>query len=126
MWNMNNNKKITYYIAVNIMKFKEELERRYMNNLLIFFALPVATILLSITAQKILKCPILVAITTFAIYLIITFARFDSFFLVFTIVYTIPSFITAYITQIFIRRIEVNERTRNITNNNCSNCCRRY
>ena len=40
-------------------------------NLLIFFAIPFATILLAIVFQKVLKCPILVSITFFAIYLII-------------------------------------------------------
>ena len=38
-------------------------------NLLIFFALPLATVLLAIVFEKILKCPILVAITFFSIYL---------------------------------------------------------
>ena len=33
-----------------------------MNILLLFFALPIATIILAIAAQKILKCPILVAL----------------------------------------------------------------
>ena len=42
-------------------------------NLLVFFALPLATILLSIVLQTVLKCPILVGITFFAIYLIIAF-----------------------------------------------------
>lgn len=37
-------------------------ENKVMNILLIFFALPIATILLAIVLQKILKSPILVAI----------------------------------------------------------------
>ena len=45
-------------------------------SLLIFFALPLATILLAIVLEKILHCPILVTITFFAIYLIILFALF--------------------------------------------------
>ena len=56
-----------------------------MNILLLFFALPIATIILSIVLQKILKCPILVAATFFAIYLIVAFAIFDSGFLIFVI-----------------------------------------
>ena len=54
--------------------------------LLLFFALPVATIILAVVLQKILKCPILVAATFFAIYLIVAFAIFDSSFLIFVIV----------------------------------------
>lgn len=70
-----------------------------MNILLLFFALPIATIILSIVLQKILKSPILVASTFFAIYLIVTFAAFDASFLVFAIIYTILAFITAAIVQ---------------------------
>ena len=40
-----------------------------MTNLLIFFALPIATIIISIALQKIFKCPFLVAAIIFAIFL---------------------------------------------------------
>jgi len=72
-----------------------------MNILLLFFALPVATIILSIVLEKLLRCPVLTAATFFAIYLIITFAVFDSSFLVLVIAYTILSFITAIIVESF-------------------------
>ena len=71
--------------------------------LFIFFALPVATILLAIVLQKVLKCPILVAITFFAIYLIVSFAFFSSVLaeaLIATIIYTIIAFITAVIVRL--------------------------
>lgn len=70
-----------------------------MDILLLAFALPVATILLAIVLQKVLRCPILVAATFFAILLIITFAVFDSSFLVFAIIYTILAYITAVLTR---------------------------
>ena len=44
-----------------------------MNTLLIFFALPIAVIIISIALQRILKCPALVAAIIFAIFLIVTF-----------------------------------------------------
>lgn len=72
-----------------------------METLLVFFALPVATIILAIVLQKILNNPLLVAATFFAIYLIVTFAAFDTSFLVYAIVYTI----LAYITAILVRTI---------------------
>lgn len=72
-----------------------------MNNLLIFFALPVATIILAIVLQKILKSPLLVSATFFAIYLVVTFAAFDESFLVFAILYTLIALITALITRFF-------------------------
>lgn len=88
-----------------------------MNTLLIFFALPVATIILAIVVQKILRCAYLTAATFFAIYLIVTFAAFDTSFLVYAIIYTILAFITAYIAEFFFERCE--QRQRN--NCNCSN-----
>ncbi len=84
-----------------------------MNTLLIFFALPIATIILAIVLQKILKCPILVALTFFAIYLIVTFAAFDANFLIFAIAYTILAYIAAVITRFIINAINDND------DNNC-------
>ncbi len=66
-----------------------------MNTLLIFFAIPVATIILAIVLQKILDCPLLVAATFFAIFLVVTFAAFDESFLVFAILYALLALITA-------------------------------
>ena len=76
-------------------------------NLLIFFALPLATILLAIVFQKVLRCPILVAITFFAIYLIILFALYAAGVitnlaegLIAVIIYTIIAFITAWLVRL--------------------------
>ena len=90
-----------------------------MNILLIFFALPVATILLAIVLEKILRCPILTAITFFAIYLIVAFAIFDASFLVFVIIYTILAFITAVLTNIVCRILRELDRREE------SHCCSR-
>ena len=78
-----------------------------MNTLLIFFALPVATVILAIVLQKILKNPLLVAATFFAIYLIVTFAFFDASFLVFAILYTILAYITAVLSKLICRLIRM-------------------
>ena len=77
-----------------------------MNNLLIFFALPIATIIISIALQKILKCPPLVAAIIFAIFLIVTFVVGDINFLIATIAYTILSFITATLVYLICKLIE--------------------
>ena len=94
-----------------------------MNILLIFFAIPVAVILLSIVLQRILKCPILVAITAFAIFLIVTFVIGDLTFLIATIVYTIIAYITATLTKIIcklVRRLGRNSACGScICDNNC-------
>ena len=114
--------------------------------LLLFFALPVATIILAVVLQKILKCPILVAATFFAIYLIVAFAIFDSTFLIYVIAYTIIAYITAYLTKLicdifgrngFLKNINaetintnilrtnefINDNDNNLTcnNNSCNN-----
>lgn len=81
-----------------------------MNILLLFFALPIATIILAIVLEKILRCPVLTALTFFAIYLIIAFSIFDSSFLVFVIAYTIIAFITAIIAEFFFRRCNNEKR----------------
>ncbi len=90
-----------------------------MNNLLIFFALPIATVIISIALQKILKCPPLVAAVIFAIFLIVTFVIDELNFLVAAIVYAIISFITAVIVA-FVCRI-LNELRRNGNNGRCQN-----
>ena len=76
-----------------------------MNTILLFFALPISTIILSIVLQKLLKCPILVAGTFFAIYLIVTYAV-DANLLIFAIAYTIIAFITATLTKVICNLIE--------------------
>ena len=75
-----------------------------MNTLLIYFALPVATIVLAFVLEKILRCPFLTAATFFAIYLIVAFAAFDTTFLVWVIVYTILAFIAAALAEIFYKK----------------------
>ena len=102
-----------------------------MNTLLIFFALPIAVIIISIALQKIFKCPFLVAGIIFAIFLTVTFVIGNLNFLVATIAYTILAFITAVITNIICRILReldrregereagcFNRRNRNSNNNN--------
>ena len=72
-----------------------------MNTLLIFFALPIAVIIVSAILQKVLKCPLAVAALIFAIFLVVTFAAFDATFLIATLAYTILAFITAIIVKLF-------------------------
>ncbi len=97
-----------------------------MNTLLIFFALPLAVIIISIALQKILKNPLLVASVIFAIFLIVTFIINNLNFLVATIVYTIISFITALIVCLickFIERYSNNFINNNTINQNSISCC---
>lgn len=91
-----------------------------MNNLLLFFALPVATIILSIVVQKILRNELLTTATFFAIYLIVTFAAFDVNFLIYAIAYTILAYITALFTELILKRLEDNIEN-NVSECMCSN-----
>ena len=97
-----------------------------MNALLLFFALPVSIILLSIVLQKILKNPILVAITFFAIFLIVAYAAFDSSFLIYVILYTILAYVTATLVRLI---CNIKEKIKICNQNSCerqslfNNCC---
>ncbi len=104
-----------------------------MDTLLIFFALPIATIIIAAILQKVLNSPISVAALVFAIYLIVTFAAFDIEFLIATIVYTVLAYITALLVK-FIKRCICMENNNNIcdvledtsnTTNMCNCRCRR-
>ena len=99
-----------------------------MNTLLIFFAFPIAVIIISAILEKILRNPVAVAALIFAIFLIITFAVFDETFLIATLAYTIIAFITALIVR-FLKCKQQSENENNlcdllaeiIRNNNGSN-----
>lgn len=71
-----------------------------MNVLLIFFALPIAVIIISAVLQKVLRCPIAVAALIFAIFLVVTFAINNIILLIATLAYSILAFTTAVIVKI--------------------------
>ena len=90
-----------------------------MNVLLIFFAIPIAVIIVSAILQKVLNSPIAVAALIFAIFLVVTFAAFDATFLIATLAYTILAFITAVIVNIF---CNLNNNDDDESDNNENNC----
>ena len=89
--------------------------------LLIFFAIPILVIVVSIALQKLLKCPGLVAAIIFAIFLVITFIVGNLIFLVATIIYAIISFITAVIICLIDRWRERNRCRQGERETDC--CC---
>jgi len=96
-------------------------------NLFIFFVLPLATILLAIVLQRILRNPMLVAITFFAVYLIVAFTSFSDTLaeaLIATIIYTVIAYITAYLVMIIcrLRRRFCKCRSEETTNENIRRC----
>lgn len=97
-----------------------------MDTLLIFFAFPVAVIIISAILEKILRNPIAVAAFIFAIFLIVTFAAFDETFLIATLAYTLIALVTASIVNYLKRRRRCNQEVYDllseiIQNNNDSN-----
>ncbi|MBR3249838.1 MAG: YbeF family protein [Clostridia bacterium] len=72
-----------------------------MSNLLIFFALPLATIIIAVVLERIWKNYILVTLFTFAVYLIVAFAIGDANLLVLVIIYTVLAFIAAFLSMLF-------------------------
>ncbi len=92
-----------------------------MNTLLIFFALPIAVIIISIALQKIFKCPFIVAGIIFAIFLVVTFVVGNLNYLVATIAYTILAFITAVLTNIICRILRELDRRESEGRTSCCN-----
>ena len=95
-------------------------------NLLIFFAIPLAIIIISIALQKILRNPFLVAGIIFSILLVIVLAFFDPIYLIAVVAYTVLAFITAFLTCLICRVIEDNSNMYSCmgcgnNNNNCNN-----
>ena len=86
--------------------------------LLIFFALPIAVIIISIALQRIFRCPILVAAIIFAIFLIVTFIIDNLAFLIAAIAYAILSYLTAFLTCVICRFFN------SCNSCNCSSCNR--
>lgn len=68
------------------------------NILLLYFAIPIAIIILSIIFETIIHSPIKIAGIVFAIFLVVTFAIGDETLLIFTILYTILAYIVAWLT----------------------------
>lgn len=81
------------------------------NTLLLYFAIPVAIVILSIIFETLIHSPIKIAGIVFSIFLIVTFAIGDETLLIFTILYTILAYIVAWITQQW------------INNQDRENCC---
>ena len=87
-----------------------------MNNLLLFFALPFAVIIISIALYKLLNSVFLVVGSILSIFLITTFIINDINLLVPTIIYTIISFIVVEILSYFMK----------IKKYITENCCRKH
>ena len=91
-----------------------------MNTLLMFFALPLATIILSAIFETFINCPFKVAGIAFSIYLITTFSLGGTIeLLVAGIIYTILSLITALIINYIQNNNDDNEFNEFPRNRNC-------
>jgi len=106
-----------------------------MNILLIFFAIPLATIILASIFETFIRCPLKVAGIAFSIFLIVAFALGGTATLIVAaIIYTIIAFIAAFITMLIQNRIEdrqnscgcdyYNSNTFNNNGNNYRRCKR--
>jgi hypothetical protein len=76
-----------------------------MNNLLIFFALPIAIIILSSIFETFIKSPCKIAGIAFSIFIVTAFALGgNSEYIIITMIYTALAYISAFITSLFMRR----------------------
>ena len=89
-------------------------------NLLIFFAIPLAVVVISIALQKLLDNPFLVAGIIFSILLIIVLAFFDAIYLIAVVAYSILSFVTAVLASMLCRFFR-NQICNGACNNNLQN-----
>lgn len=90
-----------------------------MNILLIFFALPLATIILAGIFETFIHCPLKVAGIAFAIYLIVAFALGGTIELVVAaIIYTIIALVTAFIVKLIQDREDSDDDDDNGNGNN--------
>lgn len=97
-----------------------------MNVLLIFFAIPLAVIILSAILESFINCPFKVAGIFFAIFIVLAFGFGGTAeLIVAAIVYTLISFITAVIIRYVINRrcnCCENEDNNYRSCNNCDSC----
>lgn len=98
-----------------------------MDILLIFFILPLATIIIATIMERLLNNPIAVAAFVFALAIVIVFIAFEPADLIYALVYTILAYVVAVITCL-IRRFcnrnnnDNNDEDDNNNNNNNSIC----
>lgn len=86
-----------------------------MNILLIFFAIPLAVIILAAILETFIHCPFKVAGIFFAIFIVVAFALGgDAIYIVAAIIYTLLAFIIAALVRIIINRR---------CNNSCDDMC---
>ena len=91
-----------------------------MNSLLIFFAIPLAVIILSSILESFINCPVKVAGIFFSIFIVLAFAFGGTAeLIVAAIIYTLISFITAIIIRYVINR---RCNCTNSLNNSCNTC----
>ena len=70
-------------------------------NILFLVVLPLVTILVAIVLQRVLRNPILVAFSAFAVYLTLAFTIYTTDFLINAILYTALAYIAAVLTRFF-------------------------
>ena len=90
-------------------------------NLLIFFAIPLAVVIISIALQKTLNNPFLVAGIVFSILLVIVLTFLDPIYLIAVVAYSILAFITAILTCFLSRVLDNNMYNCMFSNQSNSN-----
>lgn len=96
-------------------------------DLLLFFILPISTMILAGIFETLINCPFKIAGITFAIYLIVSYLLGGTSELnIATIVYTFLAFIVAWIVMLIKNRNNRNNSSNSSSSNNSTTCnCRR-
>ncbi len=94
-------------------------------NLLIFFAVLFATIVLAVVLQRIIHCPILVGFAFFSIFLVIAVILSNTTLVIFSIILGIIAFLSAFFDCLLLQSgFFRNNNCLNCNNNNCNNTCK--
>lgn len=92
-----------------------------MNTILLFVAIPILVIVVSIILEKLLNNPLLIATLVFAVFLVITFAIGDTTLLIAAFAYALLALLTALAVRAFccLRGLLCGESNENNNNNLC-------
>ena len=112
------NNSITFFNIAEYYNVKFLGGKKMMDPILIFFVLPLATVIVSIALQKILNNPLLVGALVFAVLLVASYLSYNgaSQAIVVSILFGIIAFLAAYLTKL----LEENNNNSNNSNNSGS------
>lgn len=93
-----------------------------MNIILLFVAIPLLVITVSIILEKLLNNPLLIVALVFAVFLVVTFTIGDTTLLIAAFAYALLALISTVSVRVicYLRKLLCREANQNNTNNSCN------